>query len=47
MKLEWDETKNQANIRKHGLSFADAREIFAAPILVDETSGRTMANSDG
>ncbi len=36
MKFEWDETKNQTNIRKHGLSFADAHEVFAAPMLVEE-----------
>ncbi len=36
MKFEWDETKNQANIRKHGLSFGDAHEVFAAPMLVEE-----------
>jgi uncharacterized protein len=33
MRLEWDEQKNQANIRKHGFDFADAREIFQAPML--------------
>ncbi len=33
MQFEWDEEKNQANIRKHGLDFADAWEIFAAPML--------------
>lgn len=34
MHFEWDEEKNQANIRKHGFDFADAWEIFLAPILV-------------
>lgn len=33
MKFEWDEEKNRENIAKHGLSFADAREIFDAPML--------------
>ncbi len=33
MKFEWDEEKNKANIRKHGLDFADAWEIFEAPML--------------
>jgi uncharacterized protein len=32
--FEWDEQKNRANIRKHGFDFADAYEIFAAPMLV-------------
>ena len=33
MNFEWDEDKNQENIRIHGLDFADAWEIFEAPIL--------------
>ena len=36
MRFEWDEAKNRANIRKHGLSFADAPQVFAAPMLVEE-----------
>ena len=31
MYLEWDEDKNKENIRKHGLDFAEAWEIFAGP----------------
>lgn len=33
MDFEWDEDKNQKNIRKHGLDFGDAWEIFEAPLL--------------
>ena len=33
MKFEWDEDKNESNIEKHGLDFADAAEIFESPIL--------------
>lgn len=33
MKFEWDEEKNKENIRKHGLDFADAWQIFEAPML--------------
>jgi uncharacterized DUF497 family protein len=33
MQFEWDEQKNKINIRKHGLDFADAWEIFAMPML--------------
>ena len=29
MHFEWDEQKNQVNIRKHGLDFADAPAVFA------------------
>ena len=35
MGFEWDEQKNQANIRKHGFSFADAWKLFEAPMLID------------
>ena len=34
MKLEWDETKNRANIRKHGFHFTEAEEMFRGPLLV-------------
>lgn len=35
MRFEWDEEKNRENIRKHGLDFADAWEIFDAPLLTN------------
>jgi uncharacterized DUF497 family protein len=35
MNFEWDEQKNEANIRKHGFSFTDAWEVFEAPMLID------------
>lgn len=35
MKLQWDERKNQENIRKHGLDFASAWEMFELPMLID------------
>ena len=28
MKFEWDEAKNEQNIRKHGFDFADAERVF-------------------
>ena len=28
MDFEWDETKRQANIRKHGIDFVDAVRVF-------------------
>jgi uncharacterized DUF497 family protein len=34
MRFEWDETKNRANIRKHGFDFAEAEEMFRGPLLV-------------
>ena len=28
IRFSWDETKNQANILKHGVSFEDAQRVF-------------------
>ena len=33
MDFEWDEAKNETNVRKHGISFAEAATIFAGPIV--------------
>lgn len=33
MRFEWDDEKNAENIRKHGIDFADAVQIFAGPLL--------------
>ncbi len=35
MGFEWDENKREENIVKHDLGFADAWQIFDAPMLVD------------
>jgi uncharacterized protein len=34
MTFEWDEAKNRSNIRKHGLDFSDAEEMFRGFLLV-------------
>lgn len=34
MRFNWDESKNDENIRKHYLDFADAHEVFNGPMLV-------------
>jgi len=34
VRFEWDEAKRAANLAKHGIDFVDAREMFAAPVLV-------------
>lgn len=34
MRFEWDERKNEENIRKHGLDLGDAEEVFDSPMLV-------------
>lgn len=33
MKFEWDEDKNRMNLKKHGVSFSQAVEIFKGPIV--------------
>jgi hypothetical protein len=40
MKFEWDENKNQKNIKKHGVSFEQACAIFESFTLdfIDERS---------
>lgn len=35
MNFEWDDQKNEENIRKHGIDFADIPEIFNGPMLID------------
>lgn len=34
MKIEWDEAKNRANIRKHGFDLAEAEEMFRGLLLI-------------
>ena len=34
MDFKWDESKNKTNISERGLDFADAYQIFDAPMLV-------------
>jgi uncharacterized DUF497 family protein len=34
MRFEWDERKNEENIRKHHLDFEDAPTVFGSPMLV-------------
>ena len=33
MQFQWDEEKNEQNIRKHGFDFADAWEVFQNPLM--------------
>jgi uncharacterized DUF497 family protein len=36
MRYLWDEAKRQANLKKHGLDFADAEKVFAGPLVLIE-----------
>jgi len=33
VKFEWDDEKNRENMRRHGIDFADATEVFGHPML--------------
>lgn len=33
MEFEWDEKKRLSNVKKHGIDFSDAVEIFDGPVL--------------
>jgi len=35
MKFEWDENKNQANIKKHGIDFSQAIYVFSDPFALN------------
>ena len=34
MRVEWDEDKNRANIRRHRIDFADVHPLFDGPMFV-------------
>jgi hypothetical protein len=36
MNFTWHEAKRKANLKKHGLDFADAEKVFAGPMAVFE-----------
>ena len=35
MNFDWDEVKRQNNLRKHGLDFHDAKEMFDYPMITE------------
>ncbi|MEY2925740.1 MAG: hypothetical protein RL367_217 [Pseudomonadota bacterium] len=42
-RFEWDESKNVANQKKHGISFEDASEVFGDPLyvtMIDPSGGQ-------
>ncbi len=42
MRFEWDELKNKRNIKKHNISFEEAKDVFDDPLhisLLDERFG--------
>jgi hypothetical protein len=40
LQFEWDENKNSANREKHGVSFEEAKEIFADPLHISKLDHR-------
>ena len=41
--FEWDERKNQLNIAKHGIDFADVKRMFDLPLLAQADQGKGHA----
>ena len=39
--FEWDENKRQANVKKHGIDFVDAIEVFNDPAVYTSLSRHT------
>ncbi len=42
--FEWDEVKENANLRKHGVSFEEAKTVFADPLSITK---RDPLHSEG
>ncbi|MBI5638981.1 MAG: BrnT family toxin [Nitrospirae bacterium] len=34
MQFEWDEAKNRENVKRHGISFEDAKDVFDDPFHI-------------
>ena len=47
MNFQWDERKNQSNIQKHTLDFADAHWVFESPMLVNLTTAKITVKNVG
>lgn len=37
--FEWDEAKNRANVKKHGIDFDDAARVFSDPLMLLFSTG--------
>ncbi len=46
MKSEWDENKNQINIRKHGVDFRQAVYVFADPFALSIPDDKHSENEE-
>jgi uncharacterized DUF497 family protein len=45
MIFEWDEAKNQSNLRKHGFDFADAEKLFRGLLVVESDTRNDYAEN--
>lgn len=46
MRFEWDESKNQANIRKHGIDFQSAVYVFSDPFALSIADDEHSENEE-
>ena len=46
MKFDWDHNKATANLKKHGVSFKDAREAFFDENLIEELEDSIFYGED-
>ena len=40
MQFEWSDEKNRLNIKKHGISFEEAKEVFLDPLHISKLDYR-------
>lgn len=45
MSFEWDDTKDLTNLKKHGISFSEAQEIFTQPHLTFQDTRKNYNES--
>ena len=46
IEFEWDDEKARSNLRKHGVSFEDARHVFADVFSIEWLDSRTNYGED-
>ena len=47
MKFTWQESKRLANLKKHGLDFADAWKVFAGAMVLIEDDREDYGEDSG
>ena len=36
IEFEWDDDKRESNLKKHGIDFIEAREIWLSPLVIEK-----------